>query len=67
MGLIPYVELALVGPVAVFQAGLPLVEVVQGPTAHPDLALESLGLYLDSLGYDQPETERRLSRIPLRQ
>lgn len=41
LGLVPYVELPLKDQAGVFTGRLPLCEIVQGPSAHPDLALES--------------------------
>jgi len=65
LGLIPYVELPLLDSAGVFNGRLPLWQVVQGPTMQPDLALESLGMYLESKGYGF-HTEVKLSGIPLR-
>jgi Protein of unknown function (DUF2971) len=66
LGLVPYVEFPLKDKGGAFTGRLPLCEIVQGPSAHPDLALESLRMYLESIGYRFPLTEVRTSRIPLR-
>lgn len=65
MGLVPYVELPLIERAGVFSGRLPLWQVVQGPTAHPDLSMQSLHMFLESRGYGF-HTEVRLSGIPLR-
>lgn len=65
IGLVPYVEIPLRDRAGVFHDRLPLWQVVQGPTDHPDLALEAASLYLDSVDYGF-HTECRPSRIPLR-
>ena len=65
LGLVPYVELPLLDRAGVFTGRLPLWQVVQGPTANPDLSLESLAMYLDSRGYGF-HTQVKASGIPLR-
>ena len=65
MGLVPYVELPLIDQAGVFMGRLPLWEVVQGPTREPDLALESLTMYLESRGYGF-HTNVRKSCVPVR-
>lgn len=65
VGLVPYIELPLTDRAGVFTGRLPLWEVVQGPTAEPELSIESLGMYLESRGYGS-HTELRPSGIPLR-
>jgi hypothetical protein len=64
-GLVPYLQLSLRERAGLFVGRLPLWQVIQGPTQHPDLSLESLKMYLDSRGYNFP-TEVKASRIPLR-
>ena len=64
-GFVPYVNLDITGTAGVFTGRLPLWEVVHGPTAHPDLALASLKLYLEGNSYGF-HTEVALSGIPLR-
>jgi len=63
-GLVPYVELPLFdtsGPRrSIFR------QVLQGPSTHPELSLESLRTYLTWCGYKIPPTEVKQSRIPLR-
>jgi hypothetical protein len=54
LGFVPYIDMPIIGRAGVFTNRLPLWEFVQGPTAHSELAAESLRL----LG--------TLSRIPLR-
>jgi hypothetical protein len=65
LGLVPYVQLSLEQRAGVFTGRLPLEQVVQGPTASPDLSLESLQMYLESRGFG-PHTEIKVSGIPLR-
>jgi hypothetical protein len=65
LGLIPYVELPLLDRAGVFTGRLPLWQVMQGPTANPELSLESLRMYLESCGYGA-HTEVSPSSIPLR-
>jgi hypothetical protein len=43
---------------------LPIVEIVHGPTLHPDLTKKSLHLFLQSVGYDHVEVSG--SQTPLR-
>ncbi len=64
-GFVPYVDLDVTDTAGVFTSRLPLWEVIHGPTAHPELALASLKLYLDGNGYGF-HTAVELSRIPLR-
>jgi hypothetical protein len=64
-GLVPYVELPLIQQAGVFHGRLPLYEVIQGPTPHPDLAMISLEMYLDGRGYGV-HTKLRKTDIPLR-
>lgn len=64
-GFVPYINLDAVDIAGVFTGRLPLCEVIHGPTAHPELALASLRLYLDGNGYGF-HTEVTLSRVPLR-
>jgi len=64
LGLVPFVELPVRDAAGVFTGRLPLWEVIQGPSISPDLALESLAMYLESLGYHF--TELMASEIPLR-
>jgi hypothetical protein len=64
LGLIPYVQLVIRDPAGVFHGRLPLEEVVQGPTNHPDLALGSMGVYLESRNYWH--TKLAATAIPLR-
>lgn len=64
-GLIPYVELLIRDPAGVFLGRLPLREVIQGPTPDPELAFESLKMFLDGAGYGS-HTRTRVSDIPLR-
>lgn len=66
VGLVPYVALPLRDRAGVFTGRLPLWQVIQGPTANPELALESLRMYLESGGYGF-HTEVRPSQIPLRE
>lgn len=54
LALIPYVELSLVHLMGPFAGRIPLEHVVQGPTPHPDLALESLKAFLSFRGYNLP-------------
>jgi hypothetical protein len=65
LGLVPYVGLQLRDPAGVFTGRLPLLQVIQGPAPNPDLALESLQMYLESCGYGF-HTQVRASGIPLR-
>lgn len=65
IGLVPYVELALRDRAGIFTGRLPLWEVTQGPTADPELSLESLRMYLDSQGFGF-HTRTAASGIPLR-
>lgn len=65
LGLIPYVEVPIRDTAGVFSDLLPLWEARQGPTVSPDLAFQSLELFLYSRGY--VHTEKTRSRIPLRQ
>jgi hypothetical protein len=62
--LIPYVELDLASPVPPWTGRLPIVSVRQGPTAHTELAEESLRLLLDQSGYREAQVLR--SDIPYR-
>ncbi|HEV7494343.1 DUF2971 domain-containing protein [Baekduia sp.] len=64
-GLVPFVEVPLRERAGVFTNRLPLWAVVQGPTTHPELALEALTLCLQSRGYGFHTTVRP-SAIPLR-
>lgn len=65
VGLVPYVDLPLHERAGVFTGRLPLWHVVQGPTPTPELALESVGMYLESCGYGF-HTSVESSTIPLR-
>lgn len=65
LGLVPYVELPLRDMAGVFTGLLPLWHVVQGPSPHPELATEALGMLLESRGYGF-HTKVETSRIPLR-
>lgn len=65
-GLIPYVELPLADVAGIFTGRLPMKRVVQGPSEHPDLSLESLRLYLESQSYSWPHTDVTKSKVPLR-
>ncbi|WP_157998933.1 DUF2971 domain-containing protein [Citricoccus sp. CH26A] len=65
LGLVPYVEIPLLDTEGNFDGRLPLWQVIQGPTSHPELALDSLRMYLNSCGYGEP-TEVLPSDIPLR-
>lgn len=65
VGLVPYVELPLLEGAGVFTGRLPLWEVIQGPTANPDLARESAAMFLESRGYGF-HTDLKVSGIPLR-
>jgi len=64
-GLVPYIELPLKDRAGVFTDRLPLWQVTQGPTSNPELSLESLRMYLDSMGFGF-HTELKASGIPLR-
>jgi hypothetical protein len=64
-GFVPYVNLDITDTAGVFTGRVPLWEVIHGPTAHPELALASLKLYLEGNGYGF-HTAVALSRIPLR-
>lgn len=65
LGLVPYVELLLRDGAGVFTGRLPLRDVVQGPTPHPDLSVESLRMFLESQGYGF-YTQTKFSGVPLR-
>jgi len=65
LGLVPYVELPLRDSAGVFAGRLPLWQVVQGPTSQPELAMESLRMFLESKGYGF-HTQVTASGIPLR-
>lgn len=65
LGLVPYVELPLRDPAGVFTGRLPLWHVVQGPSSHPDLAMDALAMFLESRGYGF-HTEVEASGVPLR-
>jgi len=65
LGLVPYVELGVRDTAGVFTGRLPLWEVVQGPTRHPEVSLASLSMYLDSEGYGF-HTKVSSTGIPLR-
>jgi hypothetical protein len=65
LGLVPYVELPLRDRAGIFADRLPLWQVRQGPVGNPQLALESLEMFLDSKGF-RPHTEVFHSGIPLR-
>ncbi len=64
-GLVPYVKIPLQDFAGVFTGRLPLWEVIQGPHPDPDLSLESLKLYLRSVGYGA-HTQIQQSQVPLR-
>jgi Protein of unknown function (DUF2971) len=66
IGLVPYVEIPLIDQWPVFTGRLPLEKVIQGPTPNPKAALESLTMYLESVGYGH-YTDVTASRIPLRE
>jgi hypothetical protein len=66
MGLIPHLPLKLTHTVGVYTGRFPLVEVVQGPTAERELALEALRRFLNGLGYTWPLAPVRASEMPLR-
>lgn len=62
LGLVPYVDLNVSGPV-----GRPLIgEVVIGPSLHPELAERSVRLLLETVGYMEGEVVVSHSRVPLR-
>jgi hypothetical protein len=63
MGLIPHLPLKLTHRAGIYCNRLPLPEVVQGPTAEPELALQALNSFLGDLGYN---TSTRKSKMPLR-
>ncbi|WP_165368508.1 DUF2971 domain-containing protein [Serinicoccus sediminis] len=63
IGLIPYVELKL--HETSLPPRLPLRSVRHGPTAHPDLAVDSLRMFLRSCGYN-PAVAVNASAVPLR-
>ncbi|HKF82105.1 MAG TPA: DUF2971 domain-containing protein [Solirubrobacterales bacterium] len=63
--LVPYVRVPLQDAAGVFTGLLPLWEVIQGPCPDPALSLESLELYLRSVGYGV-HTEIQTSQVPLR-
>ena len=65
LGFVPYIDMPLIDRGGVFMGRLPLWEVTHGPTRHPELALQSLLLYLDAHGYGF-FTEVRASAVPLR-
>ena len=64
LGFIPYIELSLKRNTGLYTQKLPLKEVMVGPSANPDLSLQSLTLYLESKGYFM--TKPRRSKVPLR-
>lgn len=65
LGIVPYVELPLRDFAGVFTGLLPLWEVVQGPTTHPEVSIQSLSMFLECRGYGF-HTAVRPSHIPLR-
>ena len=65
LGIVPYVELPLREFAGLNAGQLPLTQVVHSPTTNPDLALESLHMFLESRGYGF-HTDIKLSGIPLR-
>lgn len=65
VGLVPYVELPLIERAGVFSGRLPLSEVAQGRTRHPELSMDSLKLFLEAHGYGM-HTDVQVSGIPLR-
>ena len=66
MGLIPHLPLKLTRTVGVYSDRFPLAEVVQGPTAERELALEALRRFLNGLGYTWTLVPVRASEMPLR-
>lgn len=64
-GVVPYIDIPLKDRAGIFTGRLPLWEVIHGPTTHPELALQSLILYLDAHDYGF-HTEVTPSQIPLR-
>ncbi|WP_208741541.1 hypothetical protein, partial [Arthrobacter agilis] len=66
LGLIPYVAIDLTKTTGVHAGRLPLTEVVLGPSSNPNLALDSLMLYMEARGYDEDKTSIQTSGIPLR-
>ena|ERR1700730_12932541 len=66
MGLIPHLPLKLTHTVGVSSGRFPVAEVIQGPTAERELALEALRRFLDGLGYMSPLVPVRASKMPLR-
>lgn len=65
-GFIPYLEIPVRDQTGVFNGLVPLSSVTQGPRAHPEIALESLALYLGTVGYAPVFTELKMSGVPLR-
>jgi len=66
MGLIPHLPLKLTHTAGPHRHRFPLAEVVQEPTAEPELALEALASFLGNLGYRDPMVQVRRSTMPLR-
>jgi len=60
---VPYIELGI-SDLGVSSAKLPIREVVHGPSAHPQLASQSLASLFEKQGFDIPAI--RSSTIPLR-
>ncbi|WP_230673723.1 DUF2971 domain-containing protein [Rathayibacter sp. Leaf248] len=65
LGLIPYVNMVIPDRAGVFHGRLPITSVRVGPSAHPQLAMESIALYLKSRGYGH-HTDLLMSGVPLR-
>jgi hypothetical protein len=64
-GFIPYIEIPLRARAGIYHGRLPLPEVIHGPTAHPEVALPTLRMYLHAHAYGF-HTNAQPSEIPLR-
>lgn len=66
VGLVPYIALELKDSVGVHTGRLPLDSIRQGPTASPQLALDSLKYYLGMQGVSDFHMRISASEVPLR-